>query len=557
MNQVIGYNAAHDANITVYRTDKDQFFTLELERITAHKHFRPVDMSRVPPENFLQVEEEWVEDNIRIYNLVLDQFARYNIENNFSVMTWRSRGDVHNFGQSIFNFAASTDTNCYHHEAHTWSAYMQSPFDSAFVISWDGGGDGTCFQVSVIKDGQIKHTVRYPYEFGPLYIKLLSNTEIFKKTESLDIAGKAMGLSAYGEVRKEVFKTLDDLAKVNPNLNTVQYWQQYMSDRYDPESIRYYKNYCDDYDKLLINTILSEFEGSVKDCAATIQKYIEQSIITLIKRDFIDYIKQCDNNLIMTGGVALNVLVNQKIKDTFPDINVYVPPNPHDGGLSVGMVYKYLLDTKQIDPMTKYDLSNSGPELFDLDKLDTHLKNNKHRVITLNDLVTYLKAGKIIGFLQGRMEIGPRALGNRSILCDASYPDMKNIINSKVKFREDYRPFAPMCLKEDASKYFIARDFDNTEHMSYTVNVKDEHKQNLQSITHVDGTARLQTVTKTSNPVMHKLLKVFDGVLLNTSFNIQGQPILNTLKDASINLARTQLDGYVLYHNDKFYYFYK
>ena len=169
--------------------------------------------------------------------------------------------------------------------------------------------------------------------------------------------------------------------------------------------------------------------------------------------------------------------------------------------------------------------------------------------VDMKTLIEDLKNGKIVGLIQGECEIGPRALGFRSILCDPSYPDMKDTLNAKVKFREWYRPFAPACRYEDAPKYFNSVNFENMECMSFVAEVKEEYKEQLQSITHVDNTARLQTVTKESNPFFYDLLTEWDGVLLNTSFNVQGKPILNTLKDAIDILNKTQLD-YVYYKAD-------
>ena len=155
-----------------------------------------------------------------------------------------------------------------------------------------------------------------------------------------------------------------------------------------------------------------------------------------------------------------------------------------------------------------------------------------------------------MGLVYGDSEVGPRALGNRSIVCDPNIADMKDILNSKVKFREWYRPFAPFCKKEEADQWFETRNFDNLEYMSYAPKVKVD---TLPSITHVDGTARLQTVTEESHPHFYELLTEFGkisetNVLLNTSFNIRGFPILSTIEDALYALNNTQMD-YVVIEN--------
>ena len=149
------------------------------------------------------------------------------------------------------------------------------------------------------------------------------------------------------------------------------------------------------------------------------------------------------------------------------------------------------------------------------------------------------RSGKIIGVCRNDSEVGPRALGNRSIICDPSFKDMKDILNSKVKFREWYRPFAPFCLKEDAHLYFDSKDFDNMEFMSYAPLVKEEYRSLLPSITHVDGSSRLQVVTEESHKFFFELLKCYSKysdvrVLLNTSFNIRGNPILTKIGRAHV-----------------------
>jgi len=168
---------------------------------------------------------------------------------------------------------------------------------------------------------------------------------------------------------------------------------------------------------------------------------------------------------------------------------------------------------------------------------------------SVGEIVDLLKDGKILGLIQAECEFGPRALGFRSILCDATAKGMKNILNAKVKNREWFRPFAPVCRLEDAPKYFDSPNFRNTEHMSYTVDVKEEYREELEPITHADGTARLQTVTRFTNGLLYAILTGMDGILLNTSFNVQGKPILNTLKDAKTILDKTRLD-YVIYLDD-------
>jgi len=198
-------------------------------------------------------------------------------------------------------------------------------------------------------------------------------------------------------------------------------------------------------------------------------------------------------------------------------------------------------------PEERVDVTYNGLPLLDRDKL----KDYNTKKVTKKDIARLLKDGKIIGLIYGDSEVGPRALGNRSIICDPSIPEMKDILNSKVKHRESYRPFAPFCKKEDAHKYFESRDFENMEYMSFAVNVKVD---TLPSITHVDGTARLQIVTEESHSHFYELLTEFGNisdtnVLLNTSFNTKGKPILSTISDAVKILDYVIIDDYLIINN--------
>ena len=240
----------------------------------------------------------------------------------------------------------------------------------------------------------------------------------------------------------------------------------------------------------------------------------------------------------------MNVLVNEKVKDYY-NREVFVPPNPHDGSLSLGHMLIYN------PPSRKIDITYQGLPLVDKNDLDEFVKEYSAKKTTKKDIAKLIKDGKIIGLVYGDSEVGPRALGNRSIVCDPNISDMKDILNSKVKFREWYRPFAPFCKKEDAPNYFDTHNYENLEFMSYAPKVKEEYIDKLPSITHIDNTTRLQTVTEKSHKHFYELLTEFGkisdtNVLLNTSFNIRGYPILSTIEDALYTLENTEMDYVVI-----------
>ena len=202
-------------------------------------------------------------------------------------------------------------------------------------------------------------------------------------------------------------------------------------------------------------------------------------------------------------------------------------------------------------PQEKVNITYSGLPLLDINKLPFFIKEFNATKVTKAQIAELLFQGNIIGVVYGDSEVGPRALGNRSIICNPNIKSMKEILNSKIKFREWYRPFAPFCKLEEAYKFFESPSFENLEYMSYAPKVREEFVEKLPSITHIDNTARLQTVTKESHSHFYSILEEFGklcdvNVLLNTSFNIKGKPILSTIEDALYILNNTQIDYVVV-----------
>ena len=337
---------------------------------------------------------------------------------------------------------------------------------------------------------------------------------------NLVYSGKIMGLCSYGNLREE--------------------WLEPFKEYYysKPDGLNYLELL-----KVLGDKIGVEFDRQNRltgqlawDIAKTSQIAFEEVFIEITK----PYIEQySDLPIIVVGGCALNILLNTRLKNELK-VDVFVPPNPNDCGIAAGMMLNYL------KPKTAIDLTYSGIPILDIDTLMSHCEDD-YRADKLNveTLVNDLVNGKIIGVSRQTSEHGPRALGNRSIICNPTKSDMKDILNSKVKHREWYRPFAPVVRLEDVSKYF---EFEGESRwMSFCPQVKEEWREKLVSITHVDGTARVQTVTKEQNEFLYNLITEFEkitgvGVLLNTSFNVDGRPILSTVKDALQVFNSTQMD---------------
>ena len=510
MKNLVAIFGGHDANITFYNADKDEYHLIEIERLVKKRYFRlHVDNSPEYQKEILTLCQEIAEED-------------WGIENDYEAVLISSDGFIQVDPREIFNTSLVT-TVARHHETHAAAAFYLSPFDNALIVSYDGGGDDGHFNIYAANKGQIKLLRNIKSDFGGGY--LLCGSMIREVTENsrhqLALSGKLMGLCGYGKIKHDMVSAFED----------------FFFDRdYKKLSNRTnlpLKNIDNPWKNPLKNWVFEGQEGY--DIAATAQAGFENAFFNVLDK------YDTDIPLIVTGGCALNVLVNEKIKERY-DRPVFVPPNPHDGSLSLGHLLIYNPPTRKID------ITYQGLPLVDKNNLDEFVKEHNAEKITKKDIAKFLKDGKIIGLVYGDSEVGPRALGNRSIVCDPNIPDMKDILNSKVKFREWYRPFAPFCKKEDAPKYFDSYSYENLDYMSYAPRV---NSNSLPSITHVDGTARLQTVTEESHSHFYELLTEFGklsdtNVLLNTSFNIRGYPILSTIEDALYALENTEMDYVVI-----------
>lgn len=552
LKPIVGMYEGHDASLVFYLPKTDDWVIYELEKVTGKKHFAmsrgfknlfnngPYECTRA--ENSPNNVTPWIE---RILGNLKKDFG---VENDFLVFhvmpihaTENSDSKLRGqgFDYTVLNCPSYHRSRMNHHEGHTWAAYMTSPFSSAAVLSWDAGGDNTLMMFSKIKDGYIQKRTEYPiYRVSYMWQLLGMMSQTIVATENaLDYAGKMMGLSAYGKKHEDKAKLLMPEIK---RLMTTQMQK--------PLARQACKDLCTEHFSSYESGYLNDEDSAIL-CYA-IQKTTEDVIIELIREEFIDDIREMDSQLIITGGTAMNILANEAIKEAFPDITVCVPCNPSDDGISCGLLERekdFLLYDQFRDRMVRgWDFKYKGPYLLDHEKLERWRRDRGAKETNMKEVASLLKQGKIIGFLNDRSEVGPRSLGNRSILCDPSQPNMKDTLNAKVKFREWFRPFAPMCKLEDADKYFDSRDYEFMDAMQFGIKVKPEWQSHLTEITHEDGTARLQVVTSESNPVVYELLDEFDGVLLNTSFNVQGKPILNTIGEAMYILDKTELDHVVI-----------
>jgi carbamoyltransferase len=419
--------------------------------------------------------------------------------------------------------------NCAHHEIHAYSSFYQSDDNEALIVSFDGGGSDGFFNIyHAIRDKGVELIERYYIDLGFPYMVFGEYVEDIKKEIDLSrgnlvYSGKLMGLSSYGKVRPEWVDAFKEfyLFKVDGN------------------------NYYELLEILgskigIIFDKSNQLEGQTAwDVAATSQKVFEDIFIEKTT-PFLE--KYPNIPLHLSGGCALNILLNTKLKETL-NRKIFIAPNPNDCGLSAGMILKHL------KPQQPIDITYKGIEALDkynlMEFIEEHWSSPEEIDVIARDILN----GNIVGIIRDGAEHGPRALGNRSILCNPALPDMKDILNAKVKNREWYRPFAPVVRLEDVSTYF---EFEGESRwMGFCPKVKEEWREKLPSITHVDGTARVQTVTREQNPWLYDLITEFKqisgiGVLLNTSFNIAGKPIVSTYRDAIKLYNTSKMDRLLL-----------
>jgi len=417
-----------------------------------------------------------------------------------------------------------------HHTAHAASTYFISPFckDKSLVITFDYSGDRASTLIFKAENGRLDELTRInkPNSLGIYYSILTQYLGFEKDTDEY----KVMGLSSYGEPKfdmshilkpkeNEYFLNPDILRKIAPNMPAPSKQECLYSEFPLPGKARLPEEPITQY---------------YKDVAASGQRALENVVLHTVKNAVAG---TGIRNLCLAGGVALNCVMNQKIRESGLVDGLFVPPHTSDAGLSIGCAILLNSQNKRTmpAPMTH---CYWGPEYTE-DEIKTVLDRSGMAYEKPADICRRaaedIAAGKIVGWFQGRMEFGPRALGNRSILADCRRGDMTDRINALVKFREEFRPFAPSVLAEAVTEFFERSA--PSPYMTLIFDVKKAKQGVVPAITHVDGTARVHSVEKQQNTRYYKLIETFASItgiplVLNTSLNVQGQPIALDPKDA-------------------------
>ncbi len=432
-----------------------------------------------------------------------------------------------------------------HHLSHVVGSFFVSPYESAALLSVDGWGEWASTFKGTGKANAFKCFGQdyYPYSLGMVYE---AATRFCGFKGNYD-EGKTMGLAplgnpeTYGKIVEKMFWVNDDMS-IGIDLS-------YFDERF--YSFKPNKKFCQTFGTPREYSKTAKFEQNHLDVAAAFQKQLE---VCMLKMARLLHESTKEDYLVIAGGVSLNSVANGRLVRESGFKDLYVMPAAGDNGTAIGAafyVYNSLLGNPRSyvhdDPFVGNEYSNESiKKLLGESKIKYQFLPDEELETTTAKL---LQDGHIIGWFQGRMEIGPRALGNRSILANPTLKNMKDKINAQVKHREQFRPFAPACPIEDTPRFFEQNVAD--PFMLKVCNVLPDKQAVIPAVTHVDGTARLQTVHKETNPRFYRLLKEFEKlsgvpVLLNTSFNVMGEPIVESPIDAIRCFYTTGLDYLVL-----------
>ncbi|MCK5305558.1 MAG: carbamoyltransferase [Candidatus Omnitrophica bacterium] len=414
-----------------------------------------------------------------------------------------------------------------HHVSHAASAYRVSGFDKANIITLDGSGedDSGMLAVGEGKDMRILNKIKLRDSLGGLY----SNTTDLLGFVRHSQEGKIMGLAAYGKLIPKLEKSI--LRQKNDMYYLKKWYYKYLWKEFGPRRKE--------------NEELTELH---KNIACTVQDIVEKAGIIAAKK--LNKESNVDK-FCLSGGVVLNCDMNAKILNLPFIKDIFIQPAAHDASSALGAAFELYA---RLGGKSKFEMSHAywGPEYSNegiLKVLKEAKTKHKYHENIEEETARLIAEGNLIGWFQGRMEWGPRALGNRSILAHPAKEGIKDKVNREVKHREMWRPFAPSILEEDAPRY--VENYYPSPFMLLTFNVKPEMRKYLSQAMHVDNTVRLQTVNKQTNSRYHELITQFKKMtnipaLLNTSFNDRGEPLVESPKDALRTFYSTGLDYLVL-----------
>lgn len=572
---ILGINSFHPDSSACLLINGKIRVALEEERINRCKHWSGLPILSIQEclktENISLKDIDYVAVNANFFSNFFDKIKYIlsrKTEIKFLIEKIKNKNKKKDILNLIFSAASGGEfnKNCKliqveHHLAHVASAFYDSSYDEAVNLSVDGFGDFASLTWGKgIKDKiKIDHKILFPHSLGIFY-------EAFTQFLGFHNYGdeyKIMGLSSYGKPTE-----CEKISKIIKQKNDHEFFLNLEYFIHHRENIYYsWDNTVPKQKNLFSNKILKLFGNprnkeevineEHKNIAASVQKVYEDILLNII--NYI-YKKYKINNLTLSGGCAQNSLANGKILSSTPFNSLFIPSNPGDAGGAVGAAYYVWHNIKKAreytDPTPYLGSSYDNiyvEKLLNNKKDELNIKKCNFFSLEENDLCNYvakeISNSKVVGWFQGRMEWGPRALGNRSILADPRDPNIKNILNLKIKKREDFRPFAPSILLEDVKNWFD--NFEDEEpFMSRVLKFKKEKTHLVPGVAHIDHTGRLQTVTMKQNIRFYKLIKSFKSItgiplIINTSFN-ENEPIVKKPEEALECFLRTNMDILVM-----------
>ena len=503
---IAAVNTGHNSSVCLLR-DGELVFHIEEERLSRIKY------DDLPLLAISKIKEY---TNALDYFILIDEKHKTS-EDNFFIRLVCKLGLVESFSSPKIIVGDSTQ----HHLYHAAGAFYNSGFNDAVVLVADAGGG-----IHKDKDGnhigietESVYTIEYPSTINcvishigtyqtPLRVgAMYSGLSIELGHGPLD-CGKAMGLSTYGKP-DEAIPPVSEIFEHNLNAYTHPTIKDFAS--YNKQNLCY-----------------------------AVQKFTEQQMVNSITHALNITGKK---NLVLTGGVALNCVANYEYLRCLPaDVKIYVDPPAYDGGLSIGAAKLYYNVLFPSNPVKQNSFCLGPIPTYDYTLPLTLTEQDA----SYDDIVDLLTQGNIVAMYQGRAESGPRALGNRSILFDPRIKNGKDVVNS-VKRREWYRPFAGAVMKEYVNDWFDMRGLEESPSMMFAVNVLPRKQKKIPAITHVDGTCRVQTVTKEQNEHFYNLIEAFNKktnvpILFNTSFNLAGDPLVEKIEEAFETILKSEID---------------
>ena len=447
-----------------------------------------------------------------------------------------------------------------HHRAHLTSAFLVSPFTEAACVSVDGFGDfaSTAWGFGLESRIRIDQRVYFPHSLGIFYTALTQHLGFLHYGDEY----KVMGLAAYGRPRY-----LDAMRKVLCVQPDGTFRLNLRFFRHATETVMHTSNDCAPEVGILYTPELdallwparkpdSPLEQEHKDLACSVQTAYEEAFFALLNAVYRRY--GC-TSLALAGGCAMNSVANGKIYLKTPFKKTYLPPAAGDAGGAIGAAFAVWNEIHPSKQKFSMLLAYWGPaadgvdaslnaRIDEIQRQGCEIHEAENQAVLCAETARAISQGKVIGWFQGRLEFGPRALGNRSILCDPRRADMKALLNAKIKRRESFRPFAPSILREAVADWFEIDD--DVPFMMQVFQIRQEKRALIPAVTHVDGSGRLQTVHKETNPLFHQLISEFCRLtsipmVLNTSFN-ENEPVVCRPEEALDCFLRTKMDILVL-----------